>query len=147
MNRTTKSTNCDAAVNGNQGCGVQVNKWSSYGPGFNNNGGGIYAMERTNEYIKVFFWPRNDDSLPLDIRSKSNVINTDNWVHVFLNRTHSNADHFSSPGIACGVLPQHSMQHRTKVRTKHYYYQSYSLCVILRVVRTRIANATSPPPW
>ena len=86
MNRTTKSTNCDAAVNGNQGCGVQVNKWSSYGPGFNNNGGGIYAMERTNEYIKVFFWPRNDDSLPLDIRSKSNVINTDNWVRVILNR-------------------------------------------------------------
>ena len=36
--------NCDSAATGNQGCGVRSNDQASYGPNFNNIGGGWYDM-------------------------------------------------------------------------------------------------------
>ncbi|MCJ1395103.1 hypothetical protein MMC18_007984 [Xylographa bjoerkii] len=41
----------------NQGCGFSETAANSYGTGFNSNGGGIYAMEWTSNYIQIFFWP------------------------------------------------------------------------------------------
>jgi len=46
------SDNCDAFVNGNQGCGVKSDTQESFGPAFNGAGGGWYAVERTDNYIK-----------------------------------------------------------------------------------------------
>ncbi|TFY81316.1 hypothetical protein EWM64_g2693 [Hericium alpestre] len=70
---------CNVATNGNAGCGVQVTDANSYGPGFNNNGGGWYAVERTNDFIKVWFWARNAGGIPGDVTSGANSVNTDSW--------------------------------------------------------------------
>lgn len=58
----------------------QVNKANSYGPAFNSAGGGWYAMERTNQHINVYFWSRNDGSVPSDVKNGASSINTSNWV-------------------------------------------------------------------
>ena len=70
------------AVNGNQGCGVQTNKASNYGPALNSVGGGFYAMERTSDFIRVFFWARNDGSVPAEVANGGSSINTDTWVRI-----------------------------------------------------------------
>lgn len=60
-------TNCAANETGNQGCGVRILDPTSFGPGFNNNGGGVYAMLWDDTGIAVFFFPRQ--SIPSDITS------------------------------------------------------------------------------
>lgn len=65
--------------NADTGCGVSAAEANSYGPSFNSNGGGWYAMERTNSFIKVWFWPRSG-SPPSDVStSGSGSVNTDKW--------------------------------------------------------------------
>jgi len=60
-------TNCAANETGNQGCGVRMLTLNSFGPGFNSNGGGVYAMLWDETGIAVFFFPRQ--SVPSDITS------------------------------------------------------------------------------
>jgi len=48
----------------NQGCGIQAAQ-GTYGEGFNNEGGGVFAAEWTNQHIQVFYFNRN--SIPKDI--------------------------------------------------------------------------------
>jgi len=72
---TQASSNCDVAVNGNQGCGVTDNRGTSYGAGFNSNGGGVHAMLWTSSGVKIYFFPRN--AIPSDISSGNP--NPDNW--------------------------------------------------------------------
>ena len=68
---------------GSQGCGVSATgSTNSYGPPFNNNGGGWYAMERTDAFIRVFFWSRGDTSVPSEVSSGASTINTDSWVSI-----------------------------------------------------------------
>lgn len=78
---TTETTDCNAFDNYNAGCGVSAPSMNSYGPAFNENGGGWYAMERTSAYIKIWFWPRNDRSVPLDVSLPiaSPIIDTKLW--------------------------------------------------------------------
>ncbi|KAH9938888.1 laminarinase [Epithele typhae] len=76
---TSAGNNCDVNETNNAGCGVQSNTASSYGPALNSAGGGYYAMERTNSFIKVWFWPRNSGNIPSDVKSGSTSINTGNW--------------------------------------------------------------------
>ncbi|KAI0630245.1 concanavalin A-like lectin/glucanase domain-containing protein [Trametes polyzona] len=69
MTGTATSTNCDANVNYNQGCGVSFAKPASYGADFNRAGGGYYAMVRTKtEGVRVWFWSRYDPAVPPEIR-------------------------------------------------------------------------------
>lgn len=75
---TTLTTTCDAYVNSNTGCSVAAPTLNSFGPSFNANGGGWYAIERTNSFIRVWFWPRNG-SPPADVRSGASTINTGGW--------------------------------------------------------------------
>ncbi|KAH6917917.1 endo-beta-glucanase [Coprinopsis sp. MPI-PUGE-AT-0042] len=70
---------CNVAVNYNTGCGVQVNDRRSYGPEFNSVGGGWYAVERTNDYIKAWFWSRYDWDVPEEIRNGAGVVNPLYW--------------------------------------------------------------------
>ncbi|KAL9060344.1 MAG: hypothetical protein Q9162_000748 [Coniocarpon cinnabarinum] len=49
----------------NSGCGVSDKGANVYGTPFNQNGGGVYAMEWTGASIKVWFFPRN--AIPGDI--------------------------------------------------------------------------------
>lgn len=77
--RTTASTNCDTSVNGNAGCGVHAPTSNSYGPAFNAAGGGFYALERTPAFVKVWFWSRNDPTVPAGVKTGSATVITDNW--------------------------------------------------------------------
>ena len=66
---TIQATNCtyDVATGANgAGCGVTAPAGSdSYGLDFNGNNGGVYAMQWTSDYIKVWFWPRG--AIPSDV--------------------------------------------------------------------------------
>ncbi|KAG8849338.1 hypothetical protein FRB96_000874 [Tulasnella sp. 330] len=80
MTGTPGNTNCDAHVNYNSGCNVAFNKANNYGQPFNNAGGGWYAMRRSNQYgIMMWFWSRQDASVPDDVRDGSFTINPDAW--------------------------------------------------------------------
>ncbi|KAJ7148542.1 glycoside hydrolase family 16 protein [Mycena crocata] len=76
---TSLQLDCDTNVAGNTGCGVNVGQATSYGPTFNANGGGWYAVERTNTFINVWFWTRNAANVPADVRAGSATVNTSNW--------------------------------------------------------------------
>ncbi|KAF8635427.1 hypothetical protein AX15_000416 [Amanita polypyramis BW_CC] len=70
--------NCNVYATNNAGCGVKLADQRSYGQSFNNNGGGWYAVERTSEFIKVWFWSRAA-SAPSDVRNGGGSVDTDNW--------------------------------------------------------------------
>ncbi|KGO66225.1 Concanavalin A-like lectin/glucanase, subgroup [Penicillium italicum] len=62
--------NCDVQAPGqsaNSGCAIQNDNTQSYGTGFNNVGGGIYATEWTGSAISVWFFPSY--AVPGDISS------------------------------------------------------------------------------
>lgn len=72
------SPNCDVNAPGqgaNVGCGVSSRDTNSYGTGFNNNNGGIYATKWMSDGIKVWFFPRQ--SIPADINA--NTPNPESW--------------------------------------------------------------------
>ncbi|KAJ7668207.1 glycoside hydrolase family 16 protein [Mycena rosella] len=52
---------------------------TSYGPAFNANGGGWYAMERTSDFIYVWFWARGDSSVPSDVAAGGSTVDTQFW--------------------------------------------------------------------
>ncbi|KIY67871.1 glycoside hydrolase family 16 protein [Cylindrobasidium torrendii FP15055 ss-10] len=79
MTGVSVQDNCDWTINGNAGCGVEIRNPASYGPPFNAAGGGWYAFERTTAFIKVWFWSRNDASVPAEVRAGSATVNTDSW--------------------------------------------------------------------
>ncbi|RDB27908.1 putative glycosidase C21B10.07 [Hypsizygus marmoreus] len=76
---TSTGNNCDSAATNNAGCGVKFTDSRSYGPTFNSNGGGWYAMERTTSYIKVWFWSRAATNVPSDVKNGATSVNTSNW--------------------------------------------------------------------
>ncbi|TFK50003.1 endo-1,3(4)-beta-glucanase-like protein [Heliocybe sulcata] len=99
---TVSSQDCNVADNGNSGCGVKAPSTNSYGPDFNSNGGGWYAMERTTSFIKVWFWARNDGSVPSDMSSGATTVDTDNWgepTAYFPNTDCDLASHFGENNI------------------------------------------------
>ena len=51
----------------NAGCGIVSQDNKSYGAGFNQIGGGVYAMHWNSSAIAIWFWPRS--SIPSDISS------------------------------------------------------------------------------
>jgi len=67
--------NCAAGETGNQGCGVRSKDRNSFGPGFNKNGGGVYAMQWDENGIEVYFFPRAN--IPSDIEDGAPEPN--NW--------------------------------------------------------------------
>ncbi|KAG6809636.1 hypothetical protein H0H92_015450 [Tricholoma furcatifolium] len=81
--------NCDAEVNNNAGCGVKFSDSRSFGPTFNDNGGGCrvsdmatfgrFAMERTTTEVKVWFWSKTATNVPSDVANGDSSIDTDAW--------------------------------------------------------------------
>lgn len=65
MSGSVNSLNCDGTQNSGTGCNMQSNNANSYGTGFNNAGGGVYATEWTSNHISYWYFPRN--SIPSDI--------------------------------------------------------------------------------
>nr|VWO94479.1 Mixed-linked glucanase [Ganoderma boninense] len=74
------------------GCGVMAPRTSSFGPSFNAVGGGWYAMERSESYIRIWHWQRNDTSIPMDIRSGFAFIDTSNWGMPIADFPNTNCD-------------------------------------------------------
>ncbi|KAI0793319.1 glycoside hydrolase family 16 protein [Abortiporus biennis] len=70
---------CDADMNNNAGCGVLAPSTDSFGREFNANGGGWYALERTPDNIRIWFWSRPDPSTPTAISSEAFTIDTSLW--------------------------------------------------------------------
>eukprot|EP01084_Bolivina_argentea_P047262 87072_1 len=57
------------------GCSIDANNNNSYGKQFNDNGGGVYAHQKKENFIKLWFWKR--DEIPNDIIIKQP--NPSNW--------------------------------------------------------------------
>lgn len=64
---TVNNMQCDGFLSYNEGCNVNSNNVASYGTGFNNNGGGMFATKWNSNYIQTWFFPRG--SVPSDITS------------------------------------------------------------------------------
>ncbi|KAF9528601.1 glycoside hydrolase family 16 protein [Crepidotus variabilis] len=97
---------CNAAVNGNSGCGVKFRNSNSYGPSFNSNGGGWYALERTSSSIKVWFWARNDGGVPAEVRNGGSNVTPGNWGTPSANFPNSQcniASHFQEHNIVINL--------------------------------------------
>jgi len=67
--------NCNAGSDASTGCGVSTSNTQGYGDGFNNIGGGVYAMEWTSSSISIWFFPRS--AIPSDITA--NAPNPNGW--------------------------------------------------------------------
>ncbi|KAJ5924145.1 hypothetical protein N7466_008332 [Penicillium verhagenii] len=65
MSGIVNATGCGEAL-GTVGCVIEGHE-GSYGDSFNNQGGGIYAMEWTEEFLKIWFFPRH--SIPPSLSS------------------------------------------------------------------------------
>ncbi|KAF9528180.1 glycoside hydrolase family 16 protein [Crepidotus variabilis] len=70
---------CNYEVNGNTGCSARSDNPNSYGPNFNRAGGGWYVLERTETFMKIWFWERYNPSVPASVRDYSEDIDTSNW--------------------------------------------------------------------
>ncbi|KAI0755388.1 hypothetical protein C8Q80DRAFT_1117777 [Daedaleopsis nitida] len=98
--------NCDTAATDNAGCGVKAPSENSYGAAFNSAGGGWYATERTNSFIKIWFWSRGEDDVPADVRNGATSINTDDWgtpFAYFPSQTCNIADHFGEHNLVINL--------------------------------------------
>lgn len=65
------TSNCDVEAPGqykNAGCGIESTDTRSYGAGFNQASGGVYAAEWTSDGISVWFFSRSSN-IPADITS------------------------------------------------------------------------------
>ncbi|GME25382.1 endo-beta-glucanase [Neofusicoccum parvum] len=56
MGQTAIADSFDCA----NGCGSASTRTDSYGAGFNNGKGGVYAMEWTSQWIRIWFFPRSN---------------------------------------------------------------------------------------
>jgi len=79
MPESRLQTGMSTGNNCNAGCGVRMADPRSYGPSFNNNGGGWFAMERTSSFIKVWFWSRRASDIPLGVRKGALAVDTSDW--------------------------------------------------------------------
>jgi len=68
-------TDCFNATNGDEGCIVKESKPNSYGAGFAQNGGGVYALLWNATGIMTWFFPRG--TIPADVPTGSP--NPDGW--------------------------------------------------------------------
>ncbi|CAE6479939.1 unnamed protein product [Rhizoctonia solani] len=78
MTGVAASDQCDASVNGNQGCGVTFEP-GSFGKGFNTKGGGWYAMRRTQDGISIWFWGRDEYGVPGEVRRGAQKVRPEGW--------------------------------------------------------------------
>ncbi|KAH9939823.1 endo-1,3(4)-beta-glucanase-like protein [Amylocystis lapponica] len=106
---TPMSNDCGSSAtlsDGNDGCSVNSPYTSSYGPTFNNNGGGWYVLERTAEFLSVWFWARTDGSVPSVVSGASGTIDTSELgtpQAYFPNTQCDLADHFSNNNIIVDI--------------------------------------------
>lgn len=72
---TIDGSDCAASESADGGCGISSSDTKTYGVGFNDVNGGVYATEINADAVTIWFFPRS--SIPSDITSGSP--NPDNW--------------------------------------------------------------------
>ncbi|KAH7883437.1 glycoside hydrolase family 16 protein [Phlebopus sp. FC_14] len=75
MTGTVQGNDCASG----SGCGVDMDDVDSFGPRFNKNGGGWYAVERTPTNISIFFWERDDVSVPIEVSTPGHTVDPSAW--------------------------------------------------------------------
>ncbi|VDC05540.1 unnamed protein product [Peniophora sp. CBMAI 1063] len=73
------NNDCNSSGTSNAGCNVELTPADNYGPTFNSNGGGFYAMERTDTMISVWFWSRDSDEIPNDVFNGLDTVDPTTW--------------------------------------------------------------------
>ena len=73
-----QESKCNGNAEGVGGCATIDTVSGSFGTKFNSNGGGVYAVEKTSEFVRVFFIPRSEvaalgDSGPLGSNPNPNT--------------------------------------------------------------------------
>lgn len=69
---------CTSSGSNNNGCGITFTKANSYGSALNAVGGGWYVMKRTNaDGVYIWFWARNDASVPAAVKSGAQTLSPD----------------------------------------------------------------------
>ncbi|TFK92177.1 glycoside hydrolase family 16 protein [Polyporus arcularius HHB13444] len=74
---TTKGTDCSAGVNSRVGCAVTDTRDNSFGAGFNNAGGGVWATQFDASGIFIWFWTRA--SVPSDVSISATSADPAKW--------------------------------------------------------------------
>ncbi|KGO73237.1 Concanavalin A-like lectin/glucanases superfamily [Penicillium italicum] len=98
---TVDKKDCYYKAEENSGCGVKGTE-STYGPEFNSNGGGVYAMELRDAGIRVWQWVRS--KIPSDITSGSPDPST--WGRAFADFPSTDCDigsHFKNQSIIINI--------------------------------------------
>ncbi|KAJ6122745.1 concanavalin A-like lectin/glucanase domain-containing protein [Penicillium capsulatum] len=94
---------CDNSTHGNAGCGVQGDA-STYGQAFNENGGGVYALELREAGIRTWFFPR--DAIPTDIADTKTAPDPSAWGTPFADFPNTECDipsHFRNQSIIANI--------------------------------------------
>ncbi|EAW14886.1 glycoside hydrolase family 16 protein [Aspergillus clavatus NRRL 1] len=92
---------CDNSTHGNAGCGVQGEPYT-YGPEFNDNGGGVYALELRSAGIRAWFFPRA--AIPSDILD--GIPDPSMWGTPLADFPNTNCDipfHFTNQSIIANI--------------------------------------------
>ncbi|KAH7100358.1 family 16 hypothetical endo-1,3(4)-beta-glucanase from glycoside hydrolase [Auriculariales sp. MPI-PUGE-AT-0066] len=107
MKGAVVSKDCNADANSNQGCGVRGASSRDFGSPFNNAGGGWFAMERTSTRIRIWFWSRQDSSVPSAVKNGDSTIYTDSFgtaTAVFANSSSCNLEQHFAVHLRQGVI-------------------------------------------
>ncbi len=82
MTANVLNTECTVGDGNNRGCGMTDQSRASYGEGFNQGGGGVFAQLRDSAGIRIWFFPR--ENIPEDITSNAPKPSTWNTPASFL---------------------------------------------------------------
>ncbi|OOQ87823.1 putative glycosidase C21B10.07 [Penicillium brasilianum] len=100
---TALYSNCLNTANDNAGCGVK-GKSATYGEAFNNNGGGVYAMELRDAGIRVWMFSRDD--IPSDISNSTSSPDPSTWGEALADFPSTHCDissHFKNQSIIANI--------------------------------------------
>ncbi|KAH9819871.1 Glycoside hydrolase family 16 protein [Teratosphaeria destructans] len=103
---TVINKNCWNETNENAGCGVKGNV-ATYGEEFNQNGGGIYAMELRDAGIRVWFWTHDDmpSDIPTDV-SNTTAPDPSTWGEALADFPNTHCDissHFKNQSLIANI--------------------------------------------
>jgi hypothetical protein len=92
---TVMNTNCRSSQSSNTGCAFLDTSKSSFGQGFANAGGGVFALLRNSDGFKIWHFERR--SIPQDVHSGNP--DPDSWPtpNAFLSADNCAVDSFFSP--------------------------------------------------
>jgi hypothetical protein len=95
---------CFNGTNSNTGCGVEAKSASTYGAAFNQEGGGVMAVELRDAGIRIWSWLRS--ALPADVKAGSKTPDPSTWGDAFADFPSTDCDisnHFRNQSIIANI--------------------------------------------